>query len=107
MVRIAEVDRNSVAGGTCPCGGVLQPALRYEPTMTRPVLTCWSCGLEDPPYHTPGLLATYKRVCAWCSNRFRTSNPRRLTCSVDCDQRRRIARETAMLEGQRHRQVAP
>lgn len=67
----------------CPCGGVMQPARRYEATRTLDVLICWRCGAEDPAmvcdYRAPSM------YCRWCGARFTATDPRQRYCpDTDC-----------------------
>ena len=104
MARIESIERPAAAA--CTCGDVMQSAMRYEATRTLPVLVCWSCGSEDPPYRQRVVDDAFRRACSWCGDRFRTTNRRRLTCSADCEQRRLNAHEAAVAKGHRIRRRA-
>ena len=79
MATIRAIDRTA---RECKCGGVAQPARRFEATRTLDVLCCWSCGRETPPlYARPA--EPVRASCRYCGDRFAPTDPRQRYCSDD------------------------
>lgn len=95
------------ASHACGCGGVMQPARRFEATRTVNVQICWRCGTEDPPFRTP---ATRPLVgwCRYCGEKFAPTDPRQRYCpDRDCaDRAGRITLDRNRLGGQLSRRPA-
>lgn len=68
------------------CDGVMTDGLRYEPVRTVPVLICWDCGSEDPPFVQQQPARSRLRTCTWCFVRFPIvpTNQSQTTCSPAC-----------------------
>lgn len=80
------------------CGGVMQPATRFEARKTIDVWICWRCGREDPPLYRRATTVRNGRAvdperaltktCRWCSSPFRVwRNDITRYCSMSCANR--------------------
>jgi hypothetical protein len=77
----------------CRCGGLMEPALRYEATATVLVAVCWQCGAEDPPLYQRtalqrnGMPFDQESVCPRCAKPFMRASSRvdkQRHCSLRC-----------------------
>jgi hypothetical protein len=92
-IRIVERHGRSVVEVQRPCdecGSVMLPARRFEAARTVPVLCCWDCGHEEPPYRTSErtISPTTRKACAWCGEAFTVDGHmppiEQRTCSMTC-----------------------
>ncbi len=81
MMAIRSIPKPAVQ--PCRCGGVMQPATRFEATQTVAVLCCWGCGAEDPPMAWAARLPA-PRACRYCDAQFTPPDPRSRYCSDGC-----------------------